>query len=200
MSQPWERQKNESSKSFAWFCEYRDLGPARTLQKVVNKLAREQTKDDNGEKRVPIPTLTQLTNQSSKWGWTKRCQSYDNYMDERVRLQKEEDYLELEARLVAIGEDFIDNLERNLQDLKFDDAKPTTISHSLKSSADAFDKTVKDIRLLFGRSTEIKDEKVDAVVDAEIDSTAKFNVDLTSDEFMKNELEFMNKLIGDKKQ
>lgn len=200
MGKPWERQKSESSKSFAWFCEYRDLGPARTLQKVVNKLTNEQTKGDNGEKSVPIPTLTQLTNQSSKWQWTKRCLSYDNYMDEQVRLQKEEAYLQLEARLVSIGEDFIDNLERNLRDLKFDDAKPTTISHSLKSSADAFDKTVKDLRLLFGRSTEIKDEKVDATVDAELDTTAKFNVDLTSDEFMKNELEFMNQLIGDKKQ
>ena len=200
MNKPWERQKSESSKSFAWFCVYRDLGPARTLQKVINKLTKDQTKCDNEENCVPVPTLTQLTNQSSRWGWTKRCLSYDNYIDEVSRLQKEEAYLELEARLIDIGEEFIENLERNLQDLKFDDAKPTTISHSLKSSADAFDKTVKDIRLLFGRSTEIKDEKVDATVDADVEATKRVSVDLTSDEFMKNELEFMNQLIGDKKQ
>lgn len=34
MTEAWERQKGEPSKSYSWFKEYRNLGLKRTLEKV----------------------------------------------------------------------------------------------------------------------------------------------------------------------
>lgn len=35
MAEIWERQKNESSKAYAAFCIYRDLGTERSLDKAL---------------------------------------------------------------------------------------------------------------------------------------------------------------------
>ena len=52
MTKPWERQKGESSKSFAWFEVYLDLGPNRKLKNVIEKI--ESMKDNDGKKRDSV--------------------------------------------------------------------------------------------------------------------------------------------------
>ena len=44
MAEIWERQKNESSKAYAAFCVYRDLGPERSLEKVRQNLEKPRTR------------------------------------------------------------------------------------------------------------------------------------------------------------
>lgn len=58
MTKPWERQKGESSKSFAWFEVYLDLGPNRKLKNVIEKIEsmsnNEGKKRDSDENFIPI--------------------------------------------------------------------------------------------------------------------------------------------------
>ena len=194
----WERMKGESSKSFKWFTIYRDLGTKRSLNQVIEESKKLNATKCNHSENIffPIPTIAQLKSQSSRWDWFERAGAYDNHMDELARKRKEEDYLEVESRLLGIGETILDNLERNLNDLKVDvDSKTTSISHALKSAADAYDKSVKDIRLLYGKSTENTNNKEEVVAD--VNASIEKVVDVTSDEFMTKELEFMKELINE---
>lgn len=174
MTEMWERQKGESSKSFAWFKTFRDLEGERKLQKVIDKIQeninKSQEKSNSEENLIPLPTLTSLQKQSSRWHWTKRCRRYDNYLDERDRKDKEEAYLEKEGRLIGLGDRLIDVIEKNVDDLGDDyESKSTAIGNSLKSVAIAYDNVVKNIRLLHGRSTENKESKVEGSLDVEAD-------------------------------
>lgn len=197
MTEPWERQKGESSKTFAWFKIYRDLQGARTLPKVINTIEQLIAKDSSKAKEITLPSLTQLQNQSSRWNWKERCRNYDNYLDKLDREQKEDDYRELEARLINAGEEIVEAITRNIKDLKYDvDAKPTSKSHALASVGKAFDNTVKNVRLLYGRSTENREEKVDADINATANVHGVKEIkELRSDSFMEDELEFMRKLM-----
>jgi len=77
---PWEKQKWESSKPFSYFCYYRDLGPLRSIEKV----ARKFTKSSRVMKKY-----------SSKFNWVKRCEFYDEHVEEMKRLEKEEEIKKL---------------------------------------------------------------------------------------------------------
>jgi len=64
MAEIWERQNNESSKAYAAFCVYRDLGPERSLEKVRQNLDKPRTRKWLGEWSV-------------KYNWVERAQAYD---------------------------------------------------------------------------------------------------------------------------
>lgn len=169
----WQRQKSESSKSFSWFKIYRDMGADRSLQKVVDKITTDMTKTDSIDEIIPIPTLTQLTTQSSKWSWVERCRAYDNHIDEERLLKRKQEYLELEEDLIDTGKDLAEAVKENLQDLKdnIDDSKATSIANSLESAAKAYDKSVSNLRLLHGQSTSINDNNtsLEGKIDADVD-------------------------------
>lgn len=173
MTQPWQRQKNESSKSFAWFKIYRDLGARRTLEKVIDKITTDLTKSDNIEEIIPIPTLSQLTTQSSTWSWVERCRAYDNHQDEEHQIRRKEEYLVLEDDLIDAGKDLVEIVKESINDLKdnYDDSKAVSIANSLQSVASAYDKSVSNLRLLHGQSTSINDNntKIEGSLEADID-------------------------------
>lgn len=205
MTKPWERQKGESSKSFAWFEIYLDLGASRKLPKVIEKIESMHlnvTKSsDSIENVIPVPTLSQLKTQSHRWHWSKRAREYDNYLSGLRRQQKEEAYLQSEDRLIKIGEDLATAIEEVVQDLRYtstEESKATSIAHAVSSASKAYDNTVKNIRLLYGRSTENKETNADVNLGAEVDTNQRVEVDLTSDNFMENELEYMKKLVDKK--
>lgn len=208
MVELWERQKGESSKTFAWFKVYRDLQGARTLKKALNRIKQLSEKNNkssqnfSNDKKIkfdgemPVPNMNQLKKQSTNWNWKERCRAYDNYLDRLDREQKEEDYKQLEASMISAGEELVKTIAKNIKDLKYDDAKTTTISHALASAGKAFDSSVKNLRLLYGRSTENREEKVDADVNATANVHGVKEIkELRSDSFMEDELEFMRKLM-----
>src|ERR1017187_2409163 len=88
--QAWARQAAESSKAYAHFCLYRDMGQERSLR----KLARE----DKCRAKVG-----QLERWSSKWRWVERCQQYDDYTERQLRLQQEKERLEMHKRHAKMG-------------------------------------------------------------------------------------------------
>lgn len=167
----WERQKGESSKSFAWFKIYRNLGPLRTFQKVIDYIENQpkQTKTlPNNQNKLPTPTVNKLKNLSYKWEWSKRCTAWDNYHDEQEQLQYNEAYKKTKDRLIDMGNDILDVTENILDELNDDErSQATSKAHAVKSLSDSFEKTTKTIRLLYGKSTEIKDGKTDLKADVE---------------------------------
>lgn len=72
----WQRQPGESSKAFAAFVRYREMGPDRTHRKVGLEMGRS------------IQNIDQL---STKYKWTTRIKAWDDYLDElkRKTIEKE---------------------------------------------------------------------------------------------------------------
>lgn len=79
----WERQKSESSKAYAAFCSYRDMGVSRSLVKIVNIVYGEST-----EGKLSA-NLRQLSTWSSKYGWVVRVEAYDDYLEAKSRKEHE---------------------------------------------------------------------------------------------------------------
>ena len=179
MTKEWERQKGESGKSFAWFKVYRNLGPLRTFQKVIDYIENQpkQTKTlPNNQNKLPTPTVNKLKNLSYKWEWSKRCTAWDNYHDEQEQLQYNEAYKKTKDRLIDMGNDILDVTENILDELNDDErSQATSKAHAVKSLSDSFEKTTKTIRLLYGKSTEIKDGKteVNAEVEAKVEKDTR---------------------------
>ena len=67
--QIWHRQPGESTKAYAAFCAYRDLGITRSVMKVV-----EECDGKYGQRSI-------LTRWSLQHDWVKRCQEYDDFVE-----------------------------------------------------------------------------------------------------------------------
>ena len=79
----WERQKSESSKAYAAFCSYRDMGVSRSLVKIVNIVYGESS-----EGKLSV-NLRQLSTWSVKYGWVSRVEAYDDYLESKSRKEHE---------------------------------------------------------------------------------------------------------------
>jgi hypothetical protein len=86
VSQPWERLRNEPSKSFHAFTLYCDLGPGRSLAKLAEQF---------GETSVSLRRLEQL---SSKWSWVSRAASFDDDQDRQKRELNDRDRRSMSER------------------------------------------------------------------------------------------------------
>jgi hypothetical protein len=75
-SKPYDRQPNETDKSWAAFCMYRDMGRDRTAEKVRLELGHSS--------RIIVEKW------SMKYGWVKRCSVFDDdeLEKESIALQK----------------------------------------------------------------------------------------------------------------
>lgn len=73
---PWERQPEETPKAYAAFCEYRDMGAERSLDKVATKLNKSSTL---------------IARWSSKYKWVERVAAWDDEQERiaRIAAQKE---------------------------------------------------------------------------------------------------------------
>ena len=69
-AEPWERQPGESSRAFAHFCAYRDLGPTRSHAKVGQAV---------GVSRQRIDEL------GRQWGWQARVRAWEAEQDRARR-------------------------------------------------------------------------------------------------------------------
>lgn len=88
---PWERKENETSKAFAAFCAYRDLGPGRSISKAHATVKPRQT---SGRGKAP----RHWEEWASLHDWPKRAQDYDLHLELQARQRREaEHHAELEA-------------------------------------------------------------------------------------------------------
>lgn len=85
---PWERQPKEPVSTFSAFALYRDLGPQRSLSKVAASMKRN---------------LSALKEASVKWQWVERADAYSDYVDARMREERENERARLERTDAGIA-------------------------------------------------------------------------------------------------
>jgi len=146
----WERQPFEGSRTYLYFCVYRDMDP---LERSIKKTA-EATKR----------SLGMLWNISSRWDWAKRAEAHDLHMQRwklaayekaRIEMADRQTKEEMTLQSVAIGgiRDLIDEHGQVKANLT-----PTEIVRLLEAG-------VKIERLARGEPTENADEKISGEVE-----------------------------------
>jgi hypothetical protein len=145
----WERQPFDGSRTYLYFCVYRDMDP---LERSIKKTAEETKR-----------SLGMLWNISSRWDWAKRAEAYDLHMQRLKLAAYEQARIEMAERQakegmtlqsVAMGgiRDLIDERGQVKANLT-----PTEIVRLLETG-------VRIERLARGESTENVDEKISGEV------------------------------------
>jgi hypothetical protein len=111
--QPWDRLTGESSKAFANFCLYRDMGVSRSLRKAAVD-GRCTAK------------LRQLERWSTRHKWVERAADYDAYLDRLARFESErarKNMLKRHSQLSLLGQNVaVASLQRILHEMNEDPA------------------------------------------------------------------------------
>jgi hypothetical protein len=149
MAEIWERQNNESSKAYAAFCVYRDLGPERSLDKALSVANKKPTNRRHWSRWM------------EKYRWYERAQAYDDYIERKERKEKEKAILEkadeMADRHVKLAKAFQQRIAQALQQID-----PAQLSPS--DMAKWLDVATKLERLSIGEPTEIGKQEVSGQV------------------------------------
>jgi hypothetical protein len=117
----YDRQDGETTKAYAAFMVYRDMGATRSLTLVAEKIYTPQSPHN------PPRNISQIERWSSQWNWVDRCKDYDGDREqERRQIKSEHDsaaYLrDLEhyhLQQKAIGMAALNFTARSLEALSF---------------------------------------------------------------------------------
>ncbi len=140
MSELWERMPGESTKAYSVFCQYRDLGPERSLEKLRQKLAKSRSR-------------ATLTRWSSKYNWVERARAYDDYIDKKKRAEHEKAILKMVERHAKLAMAFQQRIEERLKKINPEELGPADLVRWL-------DVATKLERLSRGEPTEIGKQEV----------------------------------------
>lgn len=77
----YDRQPTDTDKSWVAFCQYRDMGTERSLDKMIQERAKTGTKTSKST----------ISSWSLKYGWVARCRDFDNddLQRQSIALQRE---------------------------------------------------------------------------------------------------------------
>lgn len=113
MAKPWERQEEETSKAYAAFCVYRDLGPERSLAKAGAALG----KNPGG-----------LEEWSSKNDWVKRSAAWDDEQDRIARQAQLKEIARMRERHAKLASDMLVKAAKALETLPEEEIKAADVS------------------------------------------------------------------------
>lgn len=97
---PWERQPGETSRAWAAFCVYRDLGPRRTLDEVDRRLYGPRS-DERPVSAKPRRRRGVISDFSRQYSWVARCTAWDAEVDRLARVSQVEEVQAMNRRHVA---------------------------------------------------------------------------------------------------
>lgn len=100
MSELWERQEGETTKAYAAFCVYRDLGSDRSLSKAAESLGKSK------------PMMEQW---SSKYDWVKRAEAWDDEQDRIARKKNTEEIVRMRKRHAKIAQAALEKVSAALE-------------------------------------------------------------------------------------
>lgn len=135
----WERQTGERSRQYELFCIYRDLGPTRSIEKVVRKCREDE--DDPGV------SLSYTMKLSAKFGWVKRCELWDDHLDDVARTEQELAAKEMIRRQAANSKLLQDELLKLRTNEKLKTEKPTSQIWAYDKLTASFERMAKLERL-----------------------------------------------------
>ena len=141
MPEIWERLPSESSKAYAAFCIYRDMGPERSIEKVQEKVGKKSG------------YLRHLYRWSSKYNWFERAKAYDDYIERKKREEKERAILEMAERHAKEAVALQQKALERLRSLDPDELSPRDVLNYLVEA-------IKLERLSRGEPTEIGKQEV----------------------------------------
>jgi len=95
-SEPWKRQRGESSKAYQAFLRYRDLGPGRSVAKAVE--VRQAAEE--GKARY----FHWWRRWAAKWHWLERAQAWDDHVHELAESERLESQLHLRQQEIEEAE------------------------------------------------------------------------------------------------
>lgn len=110
---PWERQDGETVKQFEAFCEYRDMGKTRSLQKVSEKLAKSETL---------------IKRWSANNNWIERVAAWEDEQDRIVRIELTRDIGNMRKRHADIASAMLIKAARALSRIPDDEIKAQDVS------------------------------------------------------------------------
>jgi len=102
MNNTWERNGEETGKSWMWFCRFLELGPERTLPILIQNYARKSS------------YLSQLKVWSGKFQWVERSQSYDAYVNKKNQVEQENTILRTAREHILLADNVMDILVRRM--------------------------------------------------------------------------------------
>jgi hypothetical protein len=117
---PWERLKGETMKAFEAFAVYRDLGNDRSIPKVAQELS----------KSIPL-----LKKWSVRWGWVRRVQLYQLYLDRQRQAEVLEDIREMPSRLANYGRWMQAKAQERIRDIRPEDLTPEQARRYMETGA-----------------------------------------------------------------
>ena len=194
MPEPWERQRDESGRlepiqAYEYFSEYLTMDKPRSMKVLCRILGKKDG------------YIRQLHAYSTTWNWIERAEAYDEHIILKKRLRKEQFYDELVESELPNLRKRLEFYNKNMMDIENDEkSKPTSKAHAYDRNSKAHSTTLNEIMLMIGKPTEIRESSLEADVRAEteLNQSKKVEVDITSDDFMENELEFMRKMIEER--
>jgi len=141
--QPWDRLTGESSKAYAHFCLYRDMGVNRSIRQLPSV---------SGCTSV----VRQLNRWSSRWRWVERSQCYDDHLQYQDRLRQEKDRKDMltpHGKIAVLGQNLVvKGIEKLLADVE-----QGKRDLSASDASRLLDVAVKIERLSRGEPTEISE-------------------------------------------
>ncbi len=162
--QAWERRTDESAKAFAAFTVYRDLGPARSL---------ERTREEMDRKRSYIH---QLEEWSSRFEWVRRAGAFDAEMDAKRRESLKDETIEAARRHAEAAAAALETAIKRLESLDPDEIcardLPNWISTAIKLHRQAIGMEGETSAVRVGSDLIIRFEEIEAereIEKAEID-------------------------------
>lgn len=91
---PWDRRPDETSKAYAAFCAYLELGPERSIERAF--------RDRNGTERAQKTQGAWWRRWSSRHDWVERARAFDDH-EWNQRLEARQTAIEQSRQLLVDG-------------------------------------------------------------------------------------------------
>lgn len=103
MRKPWERQTGESSRAYALFVLYRDIGPRRSIGRMSSsKLLSDGVPD--AAQAVSVPRRSRLEVYCQRHRWVARAKAWDDHLQAIRDREAARDAAKWERRRLAAAE------------------------------------------------------------------------------------------------